>query len=442
MRAITPELLKEIIADQQEEIMPADCFARVLEKQCKALLQNDEIIVLTGIRRCGKSVLLDMMRQQAKEKDYYFNFEDERLTTFTSDDFQLLYSVFLETFGEQKIFYFDEIQNIPGWEMFVRRLYNAGNKILITGSNASLFSEELGTRLTGRYIQLTVYPFSFYEYAQHEIPLLLNKKLLSTKEKSQIKKLFNHYCELGGIPAYLKNKKIEYLQMLYESIIYRDIVARYKLTNAPALKKLVFYLASNCSKEMTYNALRKLVGLGSVTTISDYCDYLENSYLCFFLNRYHVSVKTQYQSPKKVYFIDHVLARIVGFHFSEDRGRLLENIVFIELKRRYKQIYYHSEKKECDFIIQEGAKIIAAIQVCSHFENENTKQREVDGLLEALSSYGLTSGIILTEADEGSEIIICENKKYQINIMPIWKWLILSETPSSPDQPMSHLHSS
>ena len=253
MTTITPDLLKLIISDQNEGLIPADCFHRDEEKNLERLARNDEIIVLAGVRRSGKSVLLNTLREKRKEKDYYFNFEDERLVTFTVDDFQLLYQVFLEVFGEQKTFYFDEIQNILGWEMFVRRLYNSGNKIFITGSNATLFSEELGTRLTGRYIQLTVYPFSFHEYAQHALPTLLQKSILSTKEISQIKKLFNQYCHLGGIPAYVKNRETDYLQSLYESIIYRDIVARYKLADAETLKKMVFFLASNCSKETTYN---------------------------------------------------------------------------------------------------------------------------------------------------------------------------------------------
>ncbi len=428
MPTITPELIKTIIADQLEEMIPVDCFTRTIEKKFKNLLNNDEIIVLTGVRRCGKSVVLNTIRRQMKEKDYYFNFEDERLVTFISDDFQLLYEVFLEIFGEQKTFYFDEIQNIEGWEMFVRRLYNAGHKIMITGSNATLFSEELGTRLTGRYIQLNVYPFSFYEFMQHELPPLLNKTILSTKEHSRIKKLFNNYCEFGGIPAYVKNHETDYLHVLYESIIYRDIVARYKLTNAPTLKKLVFFLASNCSKETTYNALRKFLGLGSVTTVSDYCGYLENSYLCFFVNRYHASVKVQSQSPKKVYFIDHALAKTIGFHFSEDHGRLLENIVFIELKRRFQMIYYHAEKKECDFVIQQGVKIVAAIQVCHNLSNSDTKQREVDGLLEALVCYSLKKGIILTESEEKTEMVVRDKKKYQIDIVPLWKWLISTDS--------------
>ena len=425
MPAISAQLLKSIIADQKEDIvLPVDYHHRSSEKKLASLMKNKEITVITGLRRCGKSVLMNRIKAQAKERDYYFNFEDDRLATFTSDDFQLLYETFLELYGEQKTFYFDEIQNIPGWEVFVRRLYNSKNKIIITGSNASLFSEELGTRLTGRYLDITIYPFSFYEYAYHQNPELISQKNLSTKQASQIKQLFNQYCICGGIPEYTKHQEIDYLHTLYESILYRDIVARYKLPNAITLKKLVFFLASNCSKETTYVALQKLLGIGSSTTVSDYCGYLENSYLSFFLNRYSPSVKAQLRSPKKVYFIDHALAKNLGFSFSDDYGRMLENIAFIELKRRYKMIYYHQNKKECDFVIQDGNKVIKAIQVCQTLTNPNTRQREIDGLIEALETYSLAKGYILTESEEFDETVSRNGKEYNLKVMPLWKWLI------------------
>ncbi|ABX78338.1 ATP-binding protein [Coxiella burnetii] len=425
MATISAHLLKNIISDQrEEESIPLNYYHRSAEKKLEPLVKSKEVTVIMGVRRCGKSVLMHSVRVKAKEQDYYFNFEDDRLATFTNDDFQLLYEVFLELYGEQNTFYFDEIQNIPGWEMFVRRLYNGGNKIIITGSNATLFSEELGTRLTGRYMDISIYPFSFYEFVHYEDSNLLDQKNLSTKQTSKIKQLFNKYCIYGGIPEYVKNHQIDYLHTLYESILYRDIVSRYKLPNAIALKKLVFFLSSNCSKETTYVALQKLLGLGSSTTVSDYCSYLENSYLCFFLNRYSLSVKAQLLSPKKVYFVDHALAKILGFYFSDDYGRVLENIAFIELKRRYKAIYYHKAEKECDFLVQEGIKIIKAIQVCQTLFDPNTKKREIDGLLEALESYNLKEGYILTESEEGNETTIKGNKKYQIHILPLWKWLL------------------
>lgn len=425
MTAISSQLLKRVIADQREDILvPTDYHYRSAETKLTALLRNKEVTVITGVRRCGKSVLMNKARMQSTEQDYYFNFEDDRLAAFTSSDFQLLYEVFLELYGEQNTFYFDEIQNIPGWEMFVRRLYKAGKKFIITGSNATLFSDELGTRLTGRYMSISIFPFSFYEYAFYRNSDLLKEKTLSTKLASQVKQLFNEYINYGGIPEYTKHHQTNYLHILYESIIFRDIAARYNLSNANTLKKLVFFLASNCSKETTYSALQKLLGVGSATTISDYCSYLENSYLCFFLNRYSLSVKIQLRSPKKVYFIDHALAKTLGFSFSDDYGRMLENITFIELKRRHKTIFYHRAEKECDFIIQEGNSITEAIQVCQTLTQPDTKQREMDGLIEALQTYSLNEGIVLTESEEAEEFVHIDGSSYKVSIIPLWKWLI------------------
>ena len=422
--AMTRDLIKRIIADQlEEQSTPKSYIKRSAESKLLELSQDKEITVLTGLRRSGKSVLLHFIREQSKQSDYYFNFEDERLVSFTVEDFQLLHEVFIELFGVQKTFYFDEIQNISGWEMFIRRIYNLGNKIYITGSNANLFSEELGTRLTGRYIPISVYPISFFEYVNYKNASLLSSKLLSTAKMGQIKKLFSDYCHDGGIPEYIKNKKIEYLQALYESILYRDIIARYKLPNDILIKKLIFYLASNCSKETTYSSLKKLFGVGSSTTISDYCHFLERSYLCFFINRYSDSVKSQIQSPKKVYFIDPAIVRTLGFNTSENSGRTLENIVFLELKRHDEDIYYYREVKECDFIIRKGHKTVQAIQVCKDMSNLKTKQREIDGLVEALMRFSLSEGLIITENDDYVEHVNKDDQKFEIVVVPIWKWL-------------------
>lgn len=421
---IAPNSLKTIIADQQEESLPSLYVERAAEKKLLDLSSNKEIIVLTGVRRCGKSVLLQQLREQYEKSNYYISFEDERLITFDVADFQLLQEIFIELYGVEKTFFFDEIQNIEDWELFVRRLYNNGNKIFITGSNASLFSDELGTRLTGRYIALTIYPYSFYEYSKDQISEFVDKNPWSTTHTGKIRKAFSEYCLLGGFPEYVKYQQDDYLHSLYESIIYRDIVARYNISNAKVIKELVFYLASNCSKEMTYSALQKLLGLGSATTVSDYCSYLENSYLCFFVNRYSESVKAQMRSPKKVYFIDHALAKIIGFRFSEETGRMLENIVFIELKRRNYEVYYHKENKECDFLVRKNGKIIAAIQVCQSMIDSKTKQREIDGLLEALTRYSFDEGYILTEGEEEIIEIQYDTRNVKIIVLPIWKWLL------------------
>ncbi len=431
--AISQDLLKRVILDQHENLYwPPSYIKRTAEKQLNKLSQNQEIIVLTGIRRCGKSVLLEHARRvRGDTNDYYFNFEDERLITFTTEDFELLHQTLISLYGVQKTFYLDEIQNIPAWELFVRRMYNSGCKIYLTGSNANLFSEELGTRLTGRYISLEVYPISFAEFSQEKIPL--DKQDLSTTEIGTLIGLYHDYLEWGGIPAYIINKNAEYLHSLYESILYRDIITRYRVGNPDALKKLLFFLASNCSKEVTLSKLLGMVNnsgkvIKSNTTISDYCRYIENSFLCFFINRYDDNLKAQQQSPKKVYFIDHVIAKMMGFRTSDDRGRMLENVVFVELKRRRYDIYYYKESRECDFVLRAGVQTLQVIQVCIELCDPSTKEREILGLIEAMDKFSLSDGLIITENEEYVENIELNGKKYTVVVKPIWKWLRAHES--------------
>ena len=425
---ISSDLLKRMILDQREDLrFPKIYIQRTVQNSLDRLSKNKEIIVLSGIRRCGKSVLLEHVRRMHEnENDYYFNFEDERLVNFGTEDFEVLHQTLISLYGVQTNFYFDEIQNIPSWELFVRRMYNKGYKIYITGSNANLFSEELGTRLTGRYISLDIYPISFAEFSQYSIPL--ERVDFSTKDIGQLKEQYNKFLEFGGIPAYITYKDPEYLHSLYESILYRDIIARYKIGNPEALKKLLFFLASNCGKEVTLSKLLGMINnngkiIKSNTTISDYCGYIENSFMCFFMNRYDDNLRAQQQAPRKVYFIDHVLAKILGFRTSEDRGRTLENIVFVELKRRGHEVFYYSGTKECDFVVREGSYTSQLIQVCLELHDPSTKEREISGLIEAMNKFSLSGGLIITENEEGVEIIERSGKRYNIIIKPIWKWL-------------------
>lgn len=429
---ISQDLLKRIILDQREESnWPVKYLKRTAEQNLDALSQNKEIIVLTGIRRCGKSVLLEHIRRSHNgQNDYYFNFEDERLVNFEVEDFELLHQTLISLYGIQNTFYFDEIQNIEGWEMFIRRMYNRGCKLYITGSNANLFSEELGTRLTGRYIPLQIYPISFAEFSQEY--LSIEQQAFSTTEIGELRRLFNSYLESGGIPAYIFNQNNEYLHSLYESILYRDIITRYKVSNPEALKKLLFYLASNCSKEVTLSKLLGMINnngkiIKSNSTISDYCNYIENSFLCYFVHRYNDSIQAQQQSPRKVYFIDHVIAKILGFRISEDHGRMLENVVFIELKRRGYDIYYFKGAKECDFVLRDGVHTLQVMQVCTELSDPSTKEREITGLIEAMDKFSLSNGLIITENEEYVETAMVNSKKYTIEIRPIWKWLRCSK---------------
>jgi len=410
------QLLKQVIIDQQE--INNDKW--VTRKIPQLLIDCNEVLVISGIRRCGKSVLLHQIRNKQNEKDYYFNFDDDRLSKFTVDNFQQLYEVFIELFGEQKTFYFDEIQNIEGWELFVRRLYDKKCKVFVTGSNSKMLSKELGTHLTGRYCTYELYPFSFSEYLNFFEVKYKPNDFYSTAGVAKLTKYFNQYLFDGGFPQYLKNKNEIYLKSLYESILYKDVMVRNNINNEKEILELVYFLASNVAKLSSYSSLTRLIGLKHSATIKNYIEHIENTFLIFQISKYDYSLKKQIANPKKTYFIDNAIAHKLGFNISENYGRFLENLVFIELKRRSCEVFYHTDKTECDFLIRNKNKISQAIQICYSFNNE-TRSREIKGLTNALKVYSLNMGLIIT-ADKEEEIET-DNKK--ISVVPAWKWLLM-----------------
>ena len=414
------DLLKQIILEQQE-ILHAQNKRYVQRYIADEWLQTSEILIISGIRRCGKSVLMQQIRDRLVEKDFFFNFDDERLANFKLDDFQKLQECFVELFGEQHTYYFDEIQNIEGWERFVRRLYNAGNKIVITGSNARMLSRELGTHLTGRYIQVEIYPFSFQEYlAMNEIPVNA-KTLYTTTGRATMVKSFVKYMECGGFPKFLQDGSVSYLTSLYESIIYRDILTRNGLTNEKEMLELMFYLASNATKRVTYSSLGKVVGIQHPDTIKNYLEYIQQTYLISQLFRYDPSVKKQMMSPKKIYFVDNAIIKRIGFNATENNGVFLENLVFIELKRRGLDVYYYADKNECDFIVRKGLHISDAYQVTLKMDSPQTREREIAGVREAMQAYSLSKGYILTF--EGKETINFDDGTI-VEVVPVWEWIL------------------
>lgn len=414
------DLLKQIILEQQE-ILHAQNKRYVQRYIADEWLQTSEILIISGIRRCGKSVLMQQIRDRLVEKDFFFNFDDERLANFKLDDFQKLQECFVELFDEQHTYYFDEIQNIEGWERFVRRLYNAGNKIVITGSNARMLSRELGTHLTGRYLQVEIYPFSFQEYlAMNEIPVNA-KTLYTTTGRATMVKSFVKYMECGGFPKFLQDGSVSYLTSLYESIIYRDILTRNGLTNEKEMLEMMFYLASNATKRVTYSSLGKVVGIQHPDTIKNYLEYIQQTYLIFQLFRYDPSVKKQMMSPKKIYFVDNAIIKRIGFNATENNGVFLENLVFIELKRRGWDVYYYADKKECDFIVRKGLHISDAYQVTLKMDSPQTREREIAGVREAMQAYSLSKGYILTF--EGKETINFDDGTI-VEVVPVWEWIL------------------
>lgn len=394
---------------------------REILKTLKQTITAPQVIIITGLRRVGKSTLLAQIATKYLKNNFYFvNFEDERLINFQVQDFDLLHETLISLYGKRKVFLFDEIQNVPGWERFVRRLHDQGYKFIVTGSNASLLSQELGTRLTGRSIRVELFPFSFQEYLYFKNIKTPNSKVLTTKQKGQLRKHANDYLLFGGIPDALKYKQLEIHQTLYNDVLYRDIATRYKLDSTKNLKELSFYLISNISNLISFNKLKQLLKLGSVNTIKNYIDYLENSWLFFILNKYAYSVKEQQIAAKKIYSIDTGLTNSIGFNFSQNKGKLMENIVYLQLRKKYQHIYYYKTQKghEVDFFLPKNNTFI---QVSQHLDTKETQEREVRSIIAAAQEQnGVNNLVIVTESEKDT---ITKNG-LKIKIIPLYQWLL------------------
>ncbi len=397
------ETLRSIVKAQRKEL---ESLEHGIDRDIaeKINLNLPFAIILSGIRRCGKSTLLRQLMKTASTP-YYFNFEDPRATSFEVTDFQKLNEIFKEEYGESDYYFFDEIQNAEKWELFVRTMLDRKKHFLITGSNASLLSRELGTRLTGRHLRQELFPFSYREF------------LHFTSQRAGAES-FSEYLQRGGFPEYLKYGRSEILQELFNDIIMRDIVVRYKLRSPKIIKEIALFLTSNIGAEFSYNNLAKTFNLGSTNSAVAFVSHLEDSYLLFTVAKFDYSLKKQAVNPKKAYVIDNGLAAANSVSFSSNTGRMLENCVFLELRRTGKNVFYFKGNNECDFLIKEKNAITTAIQVCYEL-NEDNKKREVNGLVEALQKFGLPEGTIITHTQE--DTLKMAGKTIKVN--PAWRWL-------------------
>ena len=411
--------LKEIMFDQKDVFNSKKHLIKRdidLEKH----IASRQIVIISGIRRCGKSSLLFLIKQEMKleEAEYcYFNFDDERITADISI-LENIYNIHFEIYGKEPILFLDEIQNVNAWEKFVNRMYEQGAKIFVTGSNANLLSSEISTSLTGRNKLIELFPFSFNEYLRFT-GNTYNLNRITTKSKSLVIKDFNHYFEKGGFPLVVKENDIELINSYFQDILYRDIISRYRLTQVNEIKQIGLYFAANVGKLFSYATLQKISGVKSLSSIKDYLYYYAQSYLFFYLKKFDYSIKKQIMNPKKVYTIDSGFANRIGFNFSENKGRLLENIVFLEILRRGKDVFYYSGKNECDFVIKEGLEIVEAVQVCYNI-NINNEQREYEGLKEAMRVFNLKHGILLIYDTDNN----INTNPTEIKVIPVWKWLL------------------
>ena len=293
-------------------------------------------------------------------------------------------------------------------------------KIFITGSNAALLSKEIGTALTGRVYPLALFPLSFGELARFRMGRELSAAdLYKPATAISIKKIFSQYLENGGFPEVVLQNFRPLLQEYLKNIIYRDIVLRYKIKYEASLREIVSYVISNIGMSASLENIAKMTKMKNLMTVKNYLSYLENSFLFYRFPKYSHSVKNQIYNPDKFYCVDTGFYNEIAFTNSANRGRILENLVYMELKRRNKEIFYYQGKRECDFLVKEKTKITAAIQVTA-FLNDNDREREVGGLLEAMGEYGIKQGLILTE----NENTLIEQGGKIIQIKPIWQWCL------------------
>lgn len=427
------EKIKQLIVEHKERFLkPVNLIRRDSQAFIEKVLKQKEIIVISGVRRAGKSSLMKLITGDLINQDkvpenniLYLNFEDERFIEFKHSDFEILLETYLELYHPdgRQYFFLDEIQNIPGWEKWVNRLYEFENiKIFITGSNASLLSSEIASALTGRNRQIVNFPFSFHEFLRFKQEEIKPTDLYLREKKLKLKKLFQEYTSMGGFPEVLKNRDLTLLEQYFKDIIYRDVIARYNIRNIHEIRELALFLASNIGTIQSYQNLQNLINVKSLNTIKNYLEIFESVYLFLRVDLFDFSVKRQIYNPSKIYTTDIALANSIAFTFSRNLGRLYENIVCIELMRRNQDIFYWKSKnnQEVDFLIKKGLEIEDAIQVCTSLSNDKIKKREIESLLEAKRTLNARNLIILTEDEEDE---ITENS-VKIIITPIWKWLL------------------
>lgn len=418
------EVFKQLIKEGQDEIRNVELYERTFE------FEEFGRYVLVGIRQAGKSYLLYQRAKKLLKEGHdikeivYINFDDERLLGMKSDDFDLILQAYGTMFEGKPILLFDEIQNIEGWEHFARRLANQKYMVFITGSNAKMLSRDIATTLGGRYFDEKVFPYSFSEYLG-AIGMELEDGWMYGKQKNMVQQKFSDYFRWGGFPELLlfKNKR-HWLNSLYEKIVLGDVVQRNNVKNDHALRLAVKRLAENIKQPTAYNRLANMVKSTGVSTntasVIDYIRYVKEACLMFSLDNY-ASKFVEKETAKKHYFIDNGLLNI--FLTDEDTS-LLENLCAITLYKKYNKddyapgLYYYNRNIEVDFFVPDEA---LAVQASYTIQNEETRKREVNALIELNKLKPLKEAYIITY-DEEEQI---ERDKLTINVIPVWKWLLM-----------------
>ncbi|MBU0489425.1 MAG: ATP-binding protein [Bacteroidetes bacterium] len=421
--------MKSILLQHKEErdlLAAGNYIERSSPDARSSFLESSLIKIITGPRRCGKSVYAFLLLQNTNFA--YANFDDDQLLrNFKEDTF---IEAIHQIYGDFSHVFFDEIQNLPNWELLVNKLHRRKYNVVLTGSNARMLSRELATALTGRYISMELMPFSLTEMIDWRYTGEVPASESTPKQRGEILSFALNYLKNGGFPESAINPELRkpYLSTLFDSVIYKDIVKRFNVRNASQLNDLAVYLLCNYSSLYSYQSLSRELQFRSVESLRKYIHFLEETYLFFSVPRFSFKMKTQDNSARKVYVIDNGFIAARSFEFSPNYGRLLENLVAIELLRRtsdevYKLFYYRTTNNlEVDFLIKENNKIKSLIQVAWDISSPKTLKREVQALIKASQELQVNNLIIITWDDEK---VIMEGQ-FTISVIPFWKFALFT----------------
>ncbi len=398
-------------------------------------LKPNVILSVIGVRRSGKSCLMRQIANKIVEKNtakkdiVIINFEDKRFTEFNIALLDQIYETYIETLKPKNkpYIFMDEVHKIRGWERWARTMHELNKaKIIVSGSSAKLMSGDLATLLTGRHLDIVSFPLDFMEFLSFK-GMEIKDRVDIIAKRIKIRGFFKEYAEYGGFPEVVLNEEKKQLLLTYfDDIITKDIEKKYEVREGEKLRQLAKFYLTNISNTITFNSLKKYLEL-STDTIEKFSSYLEEANMIFFIKRFSFKVKEQEKSSRKVYSIDSGLANSIGFKFSSDSGKIAENLVAVNLKKKLSmdknlELYYWQDiqKREVDFVIKKGRKIEQLIQVCWDINDFKTKERELKALLKAAEEFNLKEVLIITEDFEGRENI----EGIQVIYIPLWKWLL------------------
>jgi len=420
-------MIRNILHQQQEErdILLQQAYIHRIEDSAIADLLNTTLIkLISGPRRAGKSVIA---LQVLKDQNFaYLNFDDELLLKHFDED--AVIQGLNDVYTGFNYLLLDEIQNLPEWELWVNKLYRRGVNLVITGSNSRLLSHEMASTLTGRFVQITVLPFSFAETIRFNKQTLPANVTLTPVGTGKLLGLLHTYLFNGGFPETVLNPGMlkNYLSSLFDSVLLKDILKRFRVRQTQQLYDLSNFLLSNYTNLFSFNQIKEALDFNSVATVQKFTGYLEESYLFQHITRYSNRIKNQQKSAQKIYIIDNGFIKARSFELSPNYGRLLENIVFIELLRRdYKPeldlFYYRTRNdREIDFLVRKGHRIEQLIQVCYDMEQPKVRKHEIDALLEAAKELNCTDLLLITWDKED----LIEIDQLKIKQLPAYKWLL------------------